>query len=343
MNTSSLLKSKASLLVLFWLVLLGGMLCYYQLPLLIGQEVTVVVQPVDPRDLFRGDYVILSYDFSEFDPSLFLGEATPVVGSTIYASLQEDENGVSMLKSFSEVGGGEGVVLKGVVKESWSSNQTISYGVESFFVPEGHGRVIEQIRNTDRLKAVLVVDPWGRAIIKNLLFDDEVIELGNLPEIASSPEIDLGSNRQSIRDFENEVEVTSQITEHVVTIPFSEDWEYQDGILTHKNLTAKWSIDVSEEKGSKEGFDCLKEKEQRGEQVVFCGKKEMDWQSYQMLEYIENESYYKIIKRIATPHILEKNGEKRVYTISMSVQESEYAGLKEEIEDMVMAMWVRDY
>src|SRR3954465_2772482 len=46
------------------LVILVAMIAVRALPLLTGQTVLVRVQPVDPRDLFRGDYVILSYDFS---------------------------------------------------------------------------------------------------------------------------------------------------------------------------------------------------------------------------------------------------------------------------------------
>jgi uncharacterized membrane-anchored protein len=50
------------------LVILVGMIAVRAIPLVTGQIVLVKVQPVDPRDLFRGDYVILSYDFSRISP-----------------------------------------------------------------------------------------------------------------------------------------------------------------------------------------------------------------------------------------------------------------------------------
>ncbi len=46
------------------LVILVAMIALRAIPLVTGQTVLVKVAPVDPRDLFRGDYVILSYDFS---------------------------------------------------------------------------------------------------------------------------------------------------------------------------------------------------------------------------------------------------------------------------------------
>ncbi len=47
------------------LAILLGMIALRAAPLVTGQTVLVRVAPVDPRDLFRGDYVILSYDFSQ--------------------------------------------------------------------------------------------------------------------------------------------------------------------------------------------------------------------------------------------------------------------------------------
>ncbi|HEX2248748.1 MAG TPA: GDYXXLXY domain-containing protein, partial [Gemmatimonadales bacterium] len=46
------------------LAILVGMIGLRAVPLVTGQTVLVRVEPVDPRDLFRGDYVILSSDFS---------------------------------------------------------------------------------------------------------------------------------------------------------------------------------------------------------------------------------------------------------------------------------------
>jgi uncharacterized membrane-anchored protein len=42
------------------LVVLGGMIALHAAPLWFGETVLLKVEPVDPRGLMRGDYVILS-------------------------------------------------------------------------------------------------------------------------------------------------------------------------------------------------------------------------------------------------------------------------------------------
>jgi len=46
------------------ILLLVSMIVIRAAPLVMGESILVRVQPVDPRDMFRGDYVILSYPFS---------------------------------------------------------------------------------------------------------------------------------------------------------------------------------------------------------------------------------------------------------------------------------------
>ena len=45
---------------LFWLVLILGFVAYKEMTLQTGEEVVLKTVPVDPRDLFRGDYVIFA-------------------------------------------------------------------------------------------------------------------------------------------------------------------------------------------------------------------------------------------------------------------------------------------
>ena len=50
--------------VLLQLAVLGGLFVYSQYPLWVGTEVRLATVPVDPRDLFRGQYVRLNYALS---------------------------------------------------------------------------------------------------------------------------------------------------------------------------------------------------------------------------------------------------------------------------------------
>jgi len=54
------------LAIIFQILLIIAMLAYALMPLYLGKEVKVRVNLYDPRDLFRGNYVSLSYDFSDF-------------------------------------------------------------------------------------------------------------------------------------------------------------------------------------------------------------------------------------------------------------------------------------
>ncbi|MBY9051603.1 GDYXXLXY domain-containing protein, partial [Pseudomonas fluorescens] len=52
---------------------------------------------------------------------------------------------------------------------------TIKYGLESYFVPEGEGKTLEQARNQQKLLVVASVLPSGRAAIKRLLLDGKPV------------------------------------------------------------------------------------------------------------------------------------------------------------------------
>ncbi len=46
----------------------------------------------------------------------------------------------------------------------------VEYGIESYFVPEGTGRMIEQARD---VKVRVAIDSSGNSVIKHLLVDGE--------------------------------------------------------------------------------------------------------------------------------------------------------------------------
>src|SRR5207249_1216682 len=62
-------------IVVAQVAVLAGMIAFDGLPLVLGQRIKLKVVPVDPRDFFRGDYVILGYEFTRFDPVSFGGPA----------------------------------------------------------------------------------------------------------------------------------------------------------------------------------------------------------------------------------------------------------------------------
>ena len=74
------------LAIFFQILLIIAMLAYALMPLYLGKEVKVRVKLYDPRDLFRGNYVSLSYDFSDFS-NLQQSKFDEKTGVEIYLSL----------------------------------------------------------------------------------------------------------------------------------------------------------------------------------------------------------------------------------------------------------------
>ena len=69
---------RAALSGAFCLVVLAGMLVGHAWPLMTGEPIILEVIARDPRDLFRGDYVVLTYPID----NLVVSSAAPVAGGT---------------------------------------------------------------------------------------------------------------------------------------------------------------------------------------------------------------------------------------------------------------------
>jgi len=61
------MRIKFFLLILLQILILAGMIGYRYYWVETGEKIMLRVSPVDPRDLFRGDYVSLAYEISSLD------------------------------------------------------------------------------------------------------------------------------------------------------------------------------------------------------------------------------------------------------------------------------------
>ncbi len=110
-----------------------------------GRAIIVKPVPVDPRDLLRGQYFTLAYDFSSMRKEQLNGDTAAITaGVTVFATLKP-QNGVYVLDNFStwpqEESGGN-VVLSGTIERcrgtfTQSGSCQITYGIERYFVHEG--------------------------------------------------------------------------------------------------------------------------------------------------------------------------------------------------------------
>jgi uncharacterized membrane-anchored protein len=153
------------------LLILVGMIALRSVPLLTGQTVLVRVMPVDPRDLFRGDYVILSYQFSRTSPDKIEGLAVNErgrsrwEGQTVYVPLVADSDQVHMrAEKVTAVKPEAGLFLKGQMGRYGS----LQFGIESYYVQEGSGHRFEQAIRDRKLSAELAVTSGGQAALRGL-------------------------------------------------------------------------------------------------------------------------------------------------------------------------------
>ena len=177
-------------------VQLASMIVYYNEPYRNGQEIVVVSRPVDPRDPFRGRYVVLSYDFNW--PTELLEEDhskdddrkghhhAPFIenGRTVYA-IMEPIAGTKLWRArvFTLSKPTSGVFLKGYRK-----NGRVYYGIEQFFAQENVAKEIDKALawtpNREQRKTAhvtLSVLPDGRCAVKGLEVADAEQETPNEP------------------------------------------------------------------------------------------------------------------------------------------------------------------
>lgn len=140
-----------------WIFIVIAFVISQKLVYYTGTEVLLKTVPVDPRDLLRGDYVILNYEISERPRS---GEFQN--DETVYVVLEPDKDNVAHALNISKQKPSNGLFIKGRV------GRTIKYGIESYFVKEGTGRILEKnLRNGTLVR--VVIDKNGNAKVKGFI------------------------------------------------------------------------------------------------------------------------------------------------------------------------------
>lgn len=153
-------------LVVLQLLTLAGLIAYKQATLLTGQRILLKTVPVDPRDMFRGDYVVLSYEISRLQ-SWQWREPSFERGATAYVTLRKQGRFWGAESVSKTAPGDQALFIRGRVTHTGPDAINLEYGIESYFVPEGKGRELERARG-DRLAAEVAVDGTGRAAIRRL-------------------------------------------------------------------------------------------------------------------------------------------------------------------------------
>ena len=155
------------LVTAIWLVVAGGLWAFHDYQLRNGTEIALKTAPVDPRDLLRGDYVVLRYDVSRLTPAEDRQPWAFAADQVVYVPLIEAQ-GEWVADGLERYPPEDRLYLRGRIRSSGTDWAEVVYGIESFFVPEGEGLRYEEARNRDRLWAVLSVSPHGVGYLKRL-------------------------------------------------------------------------------------------------------------------------------------------------------------------------------
>jgi uncharacterized membrane-anchored protein len=171
--------------VVLQLLFLLGLATYKEVTLRTGQEVVLQTVPVDPRDLFRGDYVVLRYkvstlggepDYVDLNGLLGLGRLDVTKpGDTAYVVLTQRQGVWVASRATLQRPEEFEVFLTGrltsVSLGAFPLSATVEYGIESYFVPEGQGRELETAARAGTLLARVRINRFGEAVIQELIVD----------------------------------------------------------------------------------------------------------------------------------------------------------------------------
>ena len=157
-----------------------------------GTTIRLATVPVDPRDLFRGDYVVLSYEIGTLNLTR-LGVTTAVErNQIIHVGLRARPDGKAEPVKLAREGDARAADLVWLqAKSGYTSGCTampertdgcsendsilrVTYGLESYFVPQGEGRSIETTQ-ASRVEILAAVTASGKSAIKSLLIDGKPV------------------------------------------------------------------------------------------------------------------------------------------------------------------------
>ncbi|MCF6292385.1 MAG: GDYXXLXY domain-containing protein [Robiginitomaculum sp.] len=147
-----------------------------------GTEIILDMEPVDPRSLFRGHYVIIKTPLHEIHPSSVLGDDDFNKGDKIFVSLTRDENENFNITSITKQQPAEGsIFIQGRVWSYWKIVQgfaeqpnnriKIQYNIESYFTDKVSALALEKKVEESKMRIILSVDENGKAVIRGLEID----------------------------------------------------------------------------------------------------------------------------------------------------------------------------
>lgn len=160
--------------VLLQVLFLAAMMMRPLATLATGSTMLLRVIPVDPRDLFRGDYVTLSYEISRPRTKTVDGwtenweRLQQMQGNAVYVLLAPEADGKHWQSTGYQLDQPTtGKFIRGTI----DGRGLVRFGIEQYFVQEGQGRDYETAVRKKKLSAEVILDDSGYAQLKRLVIE----------------------------------------------------------------------------------------------------------------------------------------------------------------------------
>lgn len=147
-----------------------------------GHVVHLRTAPVDPRDLFRGDFVRLQYEISnvraeQLEPAPAKPPRERHRHQVVYTRLQAAGEGLYEAAGTSTTRPADGRFIRGRTEEAWRPGERdagrlfVKYGIEQLFVEQDSGKEIEDRRGRRGglqvpMEVEVALGPTGTAVIR---------------------------------------------------------------------------------------------------------------------------------------------------------------------------------
>lgn len=189
-------------IVAIQLLVLVAMVVKRQQLLASPNSVLLQCEPVDPRSLLSGDYVILRYTISDFNPAemnrLNVYEESYIYDEIVYVALEpgrtaaDPHQPVAISKDLTKLRAQHSLILRGKSTsdyefqqvppggsqspdeiDDWRRELSLEYGVEEYFVPQYEGLAIENDIAKTTVEVALAAS--GESAIRRLFLDGEEV------------------------------------------------------------------------------------------------------------------------------------------------------------------------
>jgi uncharacterized membrane-anchored protein len=148
--------------VVLQVVILVTMILGRTVPYIGAQTILLQVEPIDPRDMFRGDYVTLGYSINRI-PS-----GTYQAGQPVYVTLVPNADGRHYRAGqFLVEPPTSGVFIRGTAQSAYRAR----FGIESYYVQEGTGHDYENAVRRRSLWAEVALDGHGNPSLRRLVIE----------------------------------------------------------------------------------------------------------------------------------------------------------------------------